>query len=143
MYTLKKHSHFAQFQPATRTQMPKAGFPAPARPCIANLSATTVAKHARKFGSQFKMGFPPKPNTENIIQVWKHFRYQAFRPHYEMGNGPQLTTLPFFSFKVIPDFPTNSSCPPQSISPRTLNNALDRQGIDKRHDSFLGEVLET
>ena len=58
-------SHLAQFQPAARTQLPKAGFPAPAQPRITYLSAT-VAKHVRQFGSQFKMGFPPKPNAENI-----------------------------------------------------------------------------
>ena len=58
-------AHLAQFLLATRTQLPKAGFQAPAQQCIADLSAT-VAKHARIFDSQFKIGFPPKGNTENI-----------------------------------------------------------------------------
>ena len=35
---------------------------------MADLSAT-VAKHARKLGSQLKIGFPPKPNTENIVSL--------------------------------------------------------------------------
>ena len=58
-------AHLAQFQPAARTQLPKAGFPASAQPHIADLS-TTVAKHAGKFDSQLKMGFPGKRNTEII-----------------------------------------------------------------------------
>ena len=67
-YQLIIFAHLAQFQPATRTQLPKAGFPAPMRSPISDLSAT-VTKHAGKFGHQFKMGFLPKPNTGKIISL--------------------------------------------------------------------------
>ena len=110
---LKVFACFAQFQLAARTQLPKAGFQAPTQPCIADLSAT-VAKHARKVGSQFKIGFPPKPNTENILSL-ETLQISAFRPHYGMGNVPQLTTPPFCSFEVIRDFPAGLSCPPRPI----------------------------
>ena len=80
---------------------------------------------------------------QKILQVWKHLGYWAFRPRYGMGNGPQLTMLPFFSSEVIPDFPVGSSCPPRPIFTLSAEKAFWIQGIDKRHDSFLGEVPET
>ena len=74
---------------------------------------------------------------QKILQVWKPLGYRTFRPCYEMGNGPQLMMLPFFSTEVIPDFPAGSFCPPWPIFTLSAKKALWMQSIIKRHDSFL------
>ena len=132
---------FASFlSPRTQQEPQELSCPAPAQPRIANLSAT-VPKHAKKFNSQFKMGFTPKQNTE-ILKVWKHFVYQAFRPCYRMQNGPQLKTPPFFSSKVIPDFPAGSSCPPEKcFGHKVLIRFISLRGARDLRISGLHDVL--
>ena len=81
-----------------------------------------------------------KQNTENISleALW----ISGFRPRYEMVNGPQLTMPPFFSFEVIPNFPTGSPCPPQPIFTSSAEQCLGPERHDKRHNSLLLEVPE-
>ena len=92
---------------------------------IADLSAT-IAKHAGKFSSQFKMGFPPKPlkyrkyyksgSTSDI----GHFDH-AMR--WEMAHNSQHR--PFSHPKRFQTFPSARLVHHSPFSPRTLKSALD------------------
>ena len=108
---------------------------------MADLSAT-VTKHAGKFGTQFKMGFPCKRNTENITSL-EAPRILGISTTLRDGKWPTTHDAALFLSEVIQDFPAGSSCPPRPIFTLSAEKALWKQGIDKKHDSFLREVPET
>ena len=95
------------------------------RPCIADLSAT-VAKHAGKFGSQFKMGFPHKQNPENIISL-EVLRISGILTTLKDKKCPTTHNAALFlirsDFRLSRQLVLSTNDGP--FSPRALNGALN------------------
>ena len=143
---LRKHSWPTADSQSSRTLLNSSWpqelscFPAPAQLRMADLSAT-VTEHAGKFGTQFKMGFPCKQNSENIRSL-EAPRISDILTTLRDGKWPTTLDATLFLSEVIADFSAGSFCPPRPIFTLSAEKALWTQGIDI-HTTYIHTYIQT